>query len=210
MIILSLDVATGTGWCIYDTKRTDATVCGVIDLRLDDKQKLTGMEKRRLMRPALDKALCDLVKQWKPDVACIEQPLNFIGISEPKSEKPMPLFAMASTSIKVQKPKKQSGGPNADTAFMLNQLFAVADTICRHYVKQVIEVAPTTWQTLTKSFPGDTKERSIAFCRMHGINIPGGLTKPQRGDAADAAVIAYWAAGKAQELKMLERAEAAA
>ncbi len=210
MIILGLDVATGTGWCIYDTKRPESTICGVIDLRLDDKQKkMTGMEKRRLMRPALDKELCDLVKKWKPDVACIEQPLNFIGKVEP-SEKPMPLFAAEKPSFKAQNQKKKGGGPNADTAFMLNQFFAVADTICRHYVKRVIEVAPTTWQTLTKSFPGDTKERSIAFCRMHGINIPGGLTKPQRGDAADAAVIAYWAAGKAQELKMLERAEVAA
>lgn len=208
MLILALDVATGTGWSIYNTERTDASVCGVIDLRIEDSKDLTGMEKRRLMRPLLDEAVCDLIKRWRPDVACIEQPLNFIGSNEPQ-EKAMPLFKRAEAPLRG-KPKKQTGGPNADTVFMLHQLFTVADTVCRHKVGMVIEVAPKTWQTLTKAFPGDTKERSIAFCHFHKIAIPGGLTKPQRGDAADASVIAYWAAGKAQELKLLQRAEVAA
>jgi hypothetical protein len=207
-LILGLDVATGTGWAVYDTERRDATVCGVIDLRLEDSKKMTGMERRKIMRRNLDEALCELINKWRPDVACIEQPLNFIGANEP-TEKPMPLFKRAEAPLKG-KPKRQGGGPNADTAFMLNQLFTVADVVCRHKTREVIEVAPTTWQTLTKAFSGDTKERSIAFCRMHRIEIPGGLTKPQRGDAADAAVIAYWAAGKAQQLKMQERVGAAA
>lgn len=203
MLILSLDVATGTGWSVYDPKRPEATVCGAMNFKQDD--NLTGMEKRRLMRPMLDKAVCELIARWRPDIACIEQPLNFIGKNEPK-EKAMPLFAQPPAK---GKPKRKGGGPNADTAFMLNQLFAVADTVCRHKVKLTIEVAPTTWQTLTKAFPGDTKERSLAFCRMHGVTIPSGLTKPQRGDAADAVVIAYWAAGKAQELKWHDRVQEA-
>lgn len=203
MIILGLDIATGTGWAALDPSNPKATVCGAINLSVD--KELTGMEKRRLMRPKLDEAICRLIDQWRPDVACLEQPLNFIGANKPEG-KAMPLFKGAQTRAA---PVKKKGGPNADTAFMLNQLFAVADTVCRHKVALTLEVAPTTWQVLTKSFHGDTKERSIAFCQLHRIPLPHGLTKPQRGDAADAVVIANWAAGRAQEIKMLERSRAA-
>lgn len=199
-IILGLDVATSTGWAVYDPSAPAATVCGAIDLSIKGAKKMTGMEVRRLMRPKLDAELCRLIDRWRPDVACIEQPLNFIGEKGDPADKPMPLFKGGGPS---GKPKKKSGGPNANTAFMLNQLFAVADTVCGHKVSLTLEVAPTTWQSLTKAFPGDTKARSIAFCRLHRIQIPPTLNKVAQGDAADAAVIAYWAAGKAQEIKML-------
>lgn len=192
MIILALDIATNTGWAVYDPARPNATVCGAIDLSVKGAKDMTGMEVRRLMRPKMDEAICRLIDQWRPDVACLEQPLNFIGKGEP-GEKPMPLFKGGGPT---KAPKKQAGGPNANTAFMLNQLFAVADTVCAHKVDLTLEVAPTTWQTLTKSFPGSTKERSIAYCRALRIQIPPSLNKVATGDAADAVVIAIWAAGQ--------------
>lgn len=210
MLILSLDIATSTGWAIYDPSRPNATACGVLDVSAKGAKELTGMEVRRHARAKFDEALCRLLDQWRPDFACLEQPLNFIGTNDPKPKK-APLLAAVEASVQSPgKPaKKAAGGPNANTAFLLNQLFAVADTVCRHKVKNLIEVAPTTWQTLTKAYPGDTKARSIAFCRAHRIQLPA-LNKVARGDAADAVVIAYWAAGKAQELKLLERARVAA
>lgn len=203
MLILSLDIATSTGWAVYDPDRPNATVCGAIDLSIPDSKKLTSMEVRRLMRPKMDEAVCGLIDRWRPDFACLEQPLNFIGSNEPKPKK-APLLASIEQPAQPHGKKKGGGGPNANTAFLLNQLFAVAYTVCHHKIKEVIEVAPTTWQTLTKSYPGDTKTRSIAFCRANRVQLPA-LNKIAMGDAADAVVIAYWAAGKAQELRYQER-----
>jgi len=209
MLILSLDIATSTGWAVYDPDHPNATACGAIDLSISGSKEITGMEVRKIARPKLDEAVCRLIDKWRPDIACLEQPLNFIGSNEPKPKKAPLLASLEQRPRSNGKERKEGGGPNANTAFLLNQLFAVADTVCRHKVKNVIEVAPTTWQKLAKSFPGDTKARSIAFCRANRVQLPQ-LNKVAMGDAADAVVIAYWAAGRAQEMKLLERARSAA
>jgi Holliday junction resolvasome RuvABC endonuclease subunit len=208
MIILALDVATVTGWAVHDTGRHVSSIqCGVIDLSC----KADGPKKRRIMRRALDEALCRLIDRFRPEAACVEQPLNFIGSHEKKpkgaARRQLGLFVQAQPT--AASGSKKGGGPNADTTLMLNQLFAVADTVCSHKCRLVMEVAPTTWQRLTSAYPGDTKARSVAFCRSARIVFPAGLNQKETGDAADAAVIAFWAAGHAQELKLIERARAA-
>lgn len=200
MLILNLDIATSTGWSVFNTaKHPASTECGVLDLRA---KASTGVETRRLMRRIIDEQVCALIDRYRPDVACLEQPLNYIKAGNPGGKK-MPMFRG-----EPHKEAEEKGGPNADTVLMLNQLFASADVVCRHKVKTVIEVPPKTWQVLTKSYPGDTKERSIAFCQALGIILPPDLNKKERGDAADACVIGQWAAGHCQELRMMQRAAA--
>lgn len=211
MIILALDVATSTGWAVYDPSTHQSAIqCGVLD-RAALPKEITGAERRRLMRRAIDDRLCALFDRFRPDFVCIEQPLNYIKAGAPSRAKPV-----RGQPGMFQKPNPETddkgggGGPNADTVLMLNQIFAVADTVCAHKARTVIEVAPKSWQVITKQFAGDTKERSIAFCRSVGIVIPPELNKKERGDAADACVIAIWAAGHSQELKMMQRARQAA
>jgi len=209
LIIMALDIATSTGWAVYDPARPNATACGAINLSVKGAQDMTAVEVRRLMRPKMDEAVCGLIDQWRPDVACLEQPLNFIGSNEPTPKKAPLLAAVEQPAAQGKGKKKAKGGPNANTAFMLNQLFAVAETVCSHKCDMVLEVAPTTWQTLTKAYPGDTKERSIAFCRAMRIQIPPSLNKVATGDAADAVVIAIWAAGQVQKAQLAAKISAA-
>lgn len=206
-LILSLDIATSTGWAAFDTDRHPSAIeCGVLDLSANAG---TGVEKRRLMRRIIDEKLCELIARYRPDVACIEQPLNWIKPSGGNPKKAPKMFK-GDTAFEQQADGAEKGGPNADTVLMLNQIFAVADTVCFHKIPLIIEVAPRSWQTLTNRYPGaTTKERSQAWCKAFGILLPAGLTKLQRGDAADAAAIAFWASGHTQELKLMERAQAA-
>lgn len=206
MKIFALDIATSTGWAVYDTDKSPSAIdCGVFNLSVAERGvKKTGVEKRRLMRGMIDVEICKLIDRFRPSTACLEQPLNYIkqGQGKPKG---VPLFKGQKLPDETD---DENGGPNADTVLMLNQLFAAADTICAHKCPVVMEVAPKTWQTLTKSISGNTKERSIAYCRQLNIVIPPELTKPQRGDAADAACIALWAAGQLQKQKMMDRVAA--
>lgn len=200
-VILALDIATSMGWAVFDTDRHESSIQnGAIDLRNDAK---TGVETRRLMRRKIDEEVCRLIDKFRPNAACLEQPLNFVGQNE-RQPKKAPLLEI----VEARQPKKKGkdgGGPNANTGFLLNQTFAVADTVCRHKCETVYEVPPITWQRLTKQFPGDTKERSIAFCEQLGISLTP-TTKKERGDAADASVIAVWCAGQLQTDRMMRRA----
>lgn len=201
MIILGLDIASSMGWAVYDTDRhVSAIINGVIDLR---NKGATGMETRRLMRREVDAQVCKLITDYRPDMACLEQTLNFIKQHEKKPKK-APLLAAVEPRPE-KKGDKSSGGPNADTVLLLNQLFSAADIVCRHKCKETFEVAPKTWQVITKAFPGDTKERSIRFCESLNIELTP-TTKTAKGDAADACCIAIWCAGHAQEAKLMARA----
>lgn len=204
MLILSLDIATSTGWSAYDTNKHPSSIeCGALNLSLS--KDITGLERRRLMRRMIDEEVCGLFDRFHPDVACLEQPLNYIKAASSKP-KPVPMFK---GDPRPAQEGDEKGGPNADTVLLLNQIYAVADTVCRHKARIVVDVAPKSWQVLTKNYPGDTKERSIAFCRALGIILPPDLNKKERGDAADACVISQWAAGHCQELKLMDRAKAA-
>lgn len=195
MIILALDISSSMGWAAYDTDRhISAIVNGTIDLR---NKGATGVETRMLMRREIDLQVCKLIDKLRPDVAFLEQPLNFIGETGGKPKR-APLLKAAGFEDEESGGK---GGPNANTAFLLNQMFAVADTVCRHKCSAVYEVAPRTWQSITKQFHGDTKDRSIALCEQLGIELTP-TTKKAKGDAADGCCIAIWGAGHCQELKL--------
>lgn len=209
MKILALDIATSTGWAVYDTDKTPSAIeCGVFDLSVAEKGvKKTGVEKRRLMRGMIDAEICRLIDRYRPGTACLEQPLNYIKPQGQGKPKKAPLFK-GDVDPHPKTDKEEKGGPNADTVLMLNQLFAVAYTICAHKCQLMlpIEVAPTSWQVLTKAHRGDTKERSISYCHQLKVILPPELNKKERGDAADAVCIAVWAAGQIQKDKMMDRA----
>lgn len=208
--ILSLDIATSTGWACFDNDKHPSSIeCGVLNLGLP--KEIKGAQRRKLMRGMMDEQLCRLFDRFRPDVACLEQPLNWIKPAGGGKPKRAPKMFKGDTAFEQVESGEEKGGPNADTVLMLNQVFAVADTVCSHKAGLVIEVAPKSWQTLTSRYPGETtKERSQAWCRTFGVVLPAGLTKVQLGDAADAAAIAFWASGHCQQLKLLEHARAAA
>lgn len=202
--ILALDIATTTGWAFFDVDRhVSAIRNGVFkfgdDIKADDgRDGKTAMHKRRILRRAMHDRLVELYDEYRPTAICLEQPLNYIKSGAPKGKK-LPIFKGDQT---VNPKQDKGGGPNASTVLALNQLYAVADEFFWAVSNPIggvtlepfclFDVAPTTWQTMTKQFPGDTKERSIAYCEAAGIALSYG-NKKDRGDAADASVIAVWA-----------------
>ena len=67
-LILGLDIATTTGWAIYDTDKTpSAIVSGSFKL-----QGATPFERVRYMRSHLPR----LIKEYRPNFAAIEAPME--------------------------------------------------------------------------------------------------------------------------------------
>lgn len=180
MRILALDIATKTGWALYDTDRPPSAI-------------LTGhfvcegrgaFEKVASMR----RKLPGIVKKQKPDFVAIEKPLDRI-IQFKKTRKD--LFGE----------EEQVSTINPGMVIQLNQLKASAQTVVMAFDIECCEVSPRTWQTvIPKSIAGkDAKGRARKYCES--LKIEGATA-----DERDAAVIAIWAAGHAQELKLLRRA----
>lgn len=208
--ILSFDLATNCGFGFYNTDKPHSAIeCGVFNVGI---KLATATMRRTFARRKTDEEVCRLIDHYRPDVACIEQPLNYIktGGGKPRRKK-TPMFGDDPPQDDGGgEDGEGGGGPNAATVLLANQIFAVADTVCQHKVELVVHVDPKTWQVLTKHYHGNTKERSIEMCRALRIVIPGTITrKPARADAADAACIAFWCAGHAQELKLMNAVAAA-
>jgi hypothetical protein len=142
-----------------------------------------------------------LIKLHQPEVAVIETPLQVIKTYQKAKPKKGDMLA----GLAPADDDAGGGGPNANVVLTLNQLFAVAWDVCRGTLGNgVYEVDPKTWQKITKSYPGGTKDRSIEACRVLRIEIP--KAKAIQDNAADAAMIALWSAGNLQQIKLMEQA----
>lgn len=182
MIIMALDVATVTGWAIYDTdKDPSAIVSNSFQLKGD-----TPFDRVRSMRSTLPR----IIREHKPDFAAVEAPMEVA-----------PRFKKVSKTMFGE----EEGGStiNSKTIAVLNRYAGAALMAVMGNNVPCVEVAARTWQTvIPANIKGKPKQRAKAYCDMLGIVSPN-------MDSRDAAVIAIWAAGHCQELKMLERARAA-
>lgn len=202
MRILALDVATNTGWAFYDTaSHVSAIECGVVSVGTDA-ETTTATALMRDKRAAFDEAVTLLHNRCRPDLVVIESPLAYIKPNAPAARAPLLRAAGADEEA------RGAGGPNARAVIVLNQLFAIAETVARHKARQVIEVRPQTWQTILPKTGDDTKKRSLQFCHMLRIAVPETGSRAYRANAADAAAIAVWAQRHAPEARLLERAVA--
>lgn len=181
MRILALDVATVTGWALYDTDRPpSAIISGSLKFIGDN-----AFEKVADMRRKLPK----LIREQQPDFGAIEAPLAHI-----------PTFKKKSRTIFGE--EEETSTLNPGTIMQLNRLAGAAQVCLVGQNIPCIEVRAQTWQrVIPASFKGPTKKRAAAYCEMLKIVSPN-------MDSRDACVIALWTAGHCAELKMLERARA--
>lgn len=173
--ILALDPASTVGWALYDTDNPISAIhCGSIHL-----EGKGAFEKVRSVRDLLPR----LIRQHKPDFAVFESPLSHI-----------PQFKKTKTNMLGE--EEESTTINAGTILMLNRISGAVQTVLDGMNVPCEEVRPMTWQTvIPKKIKGGTKDRVRQFCDQ--FQIIG-----KNADARDAAVIAIWAAGRSQVLKL--------
>lgn len=179
MKILSLDVASKLGWALFDVDKTaSGIVSGSIKL-----EGASSFDKAEDMRRKLPK----LIREHRPDFAVMEAPLEFA-----------PQFKKVKQTLLGE--EEVSSSINPRTIAMLNRLAGAAQMAVQGQNVPLIEVRPQTWQSIIpRSITGKPKQRVQAFCDMLRIVSPN-------MDSRDACVIAYWAAGHCQELKLMSRA----
>jgi Holliday junction resolvasome RuvABC endonuclease subunit len=132
-----------------------------------------------------------LVREHRPDFAAVEAPLEFA-----------PQFKKMTKTIFGEE-EETSTTINSKTIALLNRLSGAAIMAVIGQNVPCVEVRPQTWQTIIPGeLRGKPKQRAKAYCDMLRIVSPN-------MDSRDACVIALWAAGHCQELKMIERARAA-
>lgn len=180
--IMGIDPATSLGWALYDTDRPpSAIVCNSIKFFGDNAFAKVSDIRRKLPK---------LIREQRPDFVAIEAPLE---IAPQFKKKTKTMFGDETEEITTI---------NSRTIAQLNK---ISGAVCMVVLGQnipCIEVRAQTWQTvIPKSFQGKPKARAKAFCESLKI-VAGNI------DSRDAAVISIWAAGHAQELKMMGRAMA--
>lgn len=180
--IMTLDPATTIGFALYDTDNPiSAIICSSI--HLDGKG---AFEKVRSVRRMLPK----LIREHKPDFIVFESPLSHI-----------PQFKKSKLNMLGE--EETTTTINAGTILQLNRISGAVQAVVEGFNIPCEEVRPMTWQTvIPKKIKGGTKDRVRQFCDMFSIigrNV----------DARDAAVIAIWAAGHSQVLKLKKRVEEA-
>lgn len=181
MLVLGLDVATTTGWALYDTdKGVSAIESGSIKLMGSDAFDRVVDMRHKLPR---------LIRERKPDFAAIEAPLEFA-----------PQFKKKKKSLLGE--DEEGTTINSKTISMLGRLAGAATMAVLGQNVPCIEVRSQTWQTIIpKNIAGKPKQRARAYCEMLKIVSPN-------MDSRDACIIAIWAAGHCQELKLMARAAA--
>lgn len=182
MIVMALDVASTTGYAFFDTDRKpSAIISGSMKLIGDTAfQKVVDL-RRRLPR---------IIREHKPGFCAVEAPMEFA-----------PQFKKVKKTLLGD--EETSSTINSKTIAVLNRLAGAAEMAVLGQNVPCISVAAKTWQTIIPDqFAGKPKQRAQAYCQMLGIVSPN-------MDSRDACIIAIWAAGHCQELKMLERARAA-
>jgi Holliday junction resolvasome, endonuclease subunit len=183
MLILGLDVASKLGWAIFDTEsKPSAMLSGSIKL-----EGANAFEKTQDMRRKLPK----LIREHQPAFAAMEAPLTFIPQFKKKTRTLMGVEEETSTI-------------NANTIMQLNWLAGAAEMVVLGQNVPCTLVSPRTWQSIIPDhIRGAPKQRAKAYCDMLRIDSPN-------IDSRDACIIALWAAGHAQEFKLMQRAEVAA
>lgn len=186
MRILSLDVATNTGWAVFDHNDTPSSIaCG--SLHFDGDGPLQKIKDIRNKLPAI-------FKQYQPEFVVMEAPLQVITRFEKKQPKDLFAGADAPHSANGKAPKKEMT-MNPKTVFVLNRLHGAVQMIAEGFRVPVVEVAPLSWQAIIPDkYKGSTKERVRQFC--DALQIIG-----KNEDARDAAIIAWWCANRSQEFK---------
>lgn len=181
--IMALDPASTIGWSLYDTESPISAIqCGSITL-----EGKGAFEKVKSVRTLLPK----LIKEHQPDFIVFESPLSHI----PQFKKSkMNMLGEEETSTTI----------NAGTILQLNRISGAVQCVIEGFRIPCEEVRPMSWQSIIpKNIKGGTKDRVRQFCDM--FQIIG-----KNADARDAAVIAIWAAGRSQVLKLEKQAGRAA
>lgn len=182
--IMALDPATVVGFALYDTDSPiSAIICGSIKL-----EGTGAFEKVKSVRAQLPR----LIKEHQPDFIVFESPLSHIPQFKKKGKVNMLGEEETSTTI------------NAGTILQLNRISGAVQCVIEGLRIPCEEVRPMTWQAvIPKNIKGGTKDRVRQFCDALGII-------GKNADARDAAVIALWAAGRSQVLKLEKMAGRAA
>lgn len=203
MKIMTFDVASACGWSVWDMDRSEASmVTGCI--RTPSFPKGTaGQIVRGGKRRSLFEQIPPLFRLHKPDAVVIEAPLDNVVRFKKTGKRDLLTGAAADNGVEVS-------GMNPAAAFLPHQLFALVDTFAMAFCKSnVFEVRPQSWQAILKPYKhaGNTKAQSIEACRVLRISLPSQAWA--KDNAADAAMIAVWAKGHLQQLKLLQRAKEA-
>jgi hypothetical protein len=183
--ILALDIASTTGWALYDTELPpSAIISGSLKFIGDNSHDKVADMRRKLPR---------LIKEQAPHFVVYEAPLE-IAPKFVKKGKPSLLGGEVETVETTI---------NSRTISMLGRLAGAGEMAVLGQNIPCAEVRAQTWQSIIpRTVSGKPKERAKAYCQMLKIVSPN-------MDSRDACVIALWAAGHCQELKLLERARAA-
>ena len=177
MIILALDIATKTGWAVYDTSKPPSAIrVGVI---------ATSGETHEQKAALLAQKLVDLIKAEKPQVVWIEEPVRNV----------MPQKRVRKDAFG----EHEESTINAGTALLVNQLTGAAIAIVAGMRLPWGTVASGTWR---KTFLGfgrqrgwtrkDWKNAAREKCGQLGIVVTN-------DDQADAVGVAFAAAGIEQK-----------
>lgn len=182
MRVMGIDPASSLGWAVYDLDRPPSSiVCGSIKFLGENAFAKVSDIRRKLPK---------LFRDHKPDFVAIEAPLE---IAPQFKKKVKTMFGDETEEVTTI---------NSRTIAQLNK---ISGAVCMVVLGQnipCVEVRAQTWQTIIpKSFQGKPKARAKAFCDSLKI-VAGNI------DSRDAAVIALWAAGHSQQLKLLQRARA--
>lgn len=181
MIVMAFDVATKTGWAVYDTKKPPSSIvsgCVVFEGK-------SPFEKVFNVRRLIPK----IIREHKPEFCVMEACLPFI-----------PRFRKKTETIFGEETEEET--LNAGTALMLSRLAGAVQICISGLNIPCTEVAPRTWQSIIpRIYSGEPKARVKQFAESLKIVAPN-------ADARDAAIIALWAAGHCQRLKMMELAQA--
>lgn len=191
MRVMGLDPAKSLGWALYDTDRgVSAIECDSIAL---GPSGAPGFDVVKEVRRILPK----LIRRLQPDFVAIEAPLEVA----PRFEKKPPKGHGFLPTDEQDRPPETT--INTKTIALLNRISGAVSLVVMGQNIPCCEVRAQTWQTiLPRNLPGDTKKRAKAYCEMLKIASATNI------DKRDAALIAIWAAGHAQELKLMERARA--
>lgn len=192
-MVLGIDPARSFGWAFYDTEKPpSAIVSGALKLDGD------AIDKIRQMRLEL----APLIRRYGPTFAAIEAPYAFAP-RYPKKPKKDLLTPVLGDQAPPQGVPADEFTMNPKTISHAGKMFGAAAGILMSWNVRCIEVEPRTWQTVIpdaiKAGTKDTKDRARQACEALRIVSPN-------IDSRDAALIAVWCAGHAQELKLIELA----
>lgn len=181
--ILAFDIATTTGIGFYDTDKGVSQI-ECFSVRFEGKAPFDKEKNVRILVPPI-------IKQYQPDFIVMEKPLDRVMSYKKKPTKGANLLPDYDGS--------DEGGEttmNPGTVIMLNRLAAAVHVVAEGFRIPCEEVRPQTWQSIIpKQYPGNSKQKVKLYCdslRIIGKNM----------DARDAAIIALWAAGRSQVLKL--------